>query len=67
MGEMSRLLPGKFIQVINGRWYHCKKKEIQECCNCGFSHVVIMKIKDGMIYSKWNVLNKNGDSHGRNN
>jgi len=53
---MSKLRPGKLIQVINGRWYTCKNVEIQRCCNCGLDHKVHLKIKDNKIMAKWQVV-----------
>jgi len=50
---MSRLRPGKIIQIIDDRWYQCAKKEIQECCQCGLQHKVHLKVKDGKIFAKW--------------
>lgn len=55
---MSRLRPGKTIQVIDNRWYETKKYELEECYGCGFRHKIHTKIKNGKVYQKWNSLKK---------
>jgi len=41
----------KKTQIYTGRWVLVKKKEVYECCKCGFKELVEYKVdKQGKIW-----------------
>jgi hypothetical protein len=47
-------------QLIDGYWFRLPLKIDHVCCKCYSKHRVEFKIKKGVLYTKWNIINHGG-------